>query len=51
MVYFRTFCPLFILAIFMQVPILKKAKDNNKKANEMVLKNSQSIRQPFMPIF
>ena len=51
MVDFRKFCPIFILAILMQASILKKTKDNNKTANQMVLKNSQSFSQPFMKTF
>ena len=46
MVDFRKFCPIFILAIFMQAPILKEAKDSNKnnkkkKTNQMVLKTTK----------
>ena len=46
MVDFRKLCPLLILAIFMQAPILKEAKDNNnnkknKKTNQMVLKTTK----------
>ena len=54
MVDFRKFCPIFILAIFMQAPIVKEAKDsnkNNKKKNKSNgPKNNQSISKSFMSI-
>ena len=55
MVDFRKLCPILILAIFMQAPILKEAKDNNnnkknKKNKSNGPKNNQSISKSFMSI-